>query len=202
MGKFKKIAGRWRGRTGCVRALAAALFLGGSLALGAPAPAGEPAVGGILGEAFTWLEPPAPAPRTVFKSATEKEIDLGDFRGQVVLLNFWATWCAPCIREMPALDRLQAALGDEGLEVVAVSEDFAGRKVVEPFFAQLGLAHLKIYYDSNGALSRAVGVNGLPTTFLIDREGRIVGGLEGPAEWDSDESIDLIRHYLDHPETT
>jgi hypothetical protein len=169
MGKFKKIAGRWRGRTGCVRALAAALFLGGSLALGAPAPAGEPAVGGILGEAFTWLEPPAPAPRTVFKSAT---------------------------------DRLQAALGDEGLEVVAVSEDFAGRKVVEPFFAQLGLAHLKIYYDSNGALSRAVGVNGLPTTFLIDREGRIVGGLEGPAEWDSDESIDLIRHYLDHPETT
>ncbi len=119
-----------------------------------------------------------------------------------MLLNFWATWCAPCIREMPALDRVQAALAGEGLEVVAVSQDFAGRKVVEPFFLRLGLAHLRIYYDTGGALSRALGVAGLPTTLLIDRQGRIVGGLEGPADWDSDESIDLIRHFLAHPETT
>ncbi len=202
MRKFKKIAGLRRGPLGRGPALAAALLVAASLGLGTPAWAGEPAFGGILWGAFTWLEPPSPAPGTIFKSATEEDLSLEAFRGRVVLLNFWATWCPPCIREMPSLDRVQAALAGEGLEVVAVSQDFAGRKVVEPFFVRFGLANLKIYYDTGGALSRALGVAGLPTTLLIDREGRIVGGLEGPAEWDSDESIDLIRHFLAHPETT
>jgi thiol-disulfide isomerase/thioredoxin len=117
-----------------------------------------------------------------------------------VLLNFWATWCAPCIREMPSLDRLQAKLKGEGLVVVAVSEDFAGLDLVEPFFERMKLENLAIFLDSDGALSKAFGIAGLPTTLLIDREGRVVGGLEGPAEWDSGEAVTLIRHYLQHPE--
>jgi thiol-disulfide isomerase/thioredoxin len=136
----------------------------------------------------------------VFLDAEERETSLRAFRGRLVLLNFWATWCAPCIREMPSLDRLQAKLGGEGLAVVAVSEDFKGREVVVPFFERLGLEALDTYLDPDGTLAAAVGVAGLPTTLLIDREGRVIGGLEGPAEWDSDEAIRFIRHYLDHPD--
>ena len=82
----------------------------------------------------------------------------------------------------------------EGLEVIAVSEDFAGLDVVGPFFERLKLEHLTIYLDSDGALGQAFGIAGLPTTLLIDRQGRVVGGLEGPADWDSDEAVALIRH--------
>lgn len=162
--------------------------------------ADQPTVGGILTENFTWVTTPKPAPSTPITRADGQETTLAAFQGRVVLLNFWATWCAPCIREMPSLDRLQAKLRGEGLDVVAVSEDFAGMDLVGPFFERLELENLAIYLDSDGALGKAFGIAGLPTTLLIDREGRVVGGLEGPAEWDSDEAIALIRHYLQHPE--
>jgi thiol-disulfide isomerase/thioredoxin len=183
------------------KALAAALaaVLALAVLLGTPARAhagGQPPLQGVFKDNFTLLDPPVPAPQTAFRDAEGREITLGAFEGKVVLLNFWATWCAPCVREMPTLDRLQDALGPEGLEVVAVSEDRAGLEVVAPFFAQLDLRHLKIYLDSRGALSREFGLKGLPTTLLIDAAGRLVGGLEGPAEWDSEEALALIRFYL------
>jgi thiol-disulfide isomerase/thioredoxin len=151
-------------------------------------------------EQFSFTQPPRPAPQTPFQAGDGTEITLGDFEGRVLLVNFWATWCAPCIREMPSLDRLQARLKGEGLDVVAVSEDFAGMDLVGPFFERLKLENLAIFLDSDGALGKVFGIVGLPTTLLIDREGRLVGGLEGPAEWDSDEAVALIRHYLQHPE--
>ncbi len=201
MTKFKKIAGgpKSAGRRPVAVLLAAGCLV---LGLGGPAPADRPPAGGLFADAFTWLEPLAPAPGAAFQDADGRATSLQAFRGRVVLLNFWATWCAPCIREMPSLDRLQAKLGGEGLKVVAVSEDFTGLEVVVPFFKRLGLANLEVYLDPDGALSRAVGVAGLPTTLLIDREGRLLGGLEGPAEWDSEEAVSFIRHYLDHPENT
>ena len=104
-----------------------------------------------------------------------KPVTLQDFAGQVVLLNFWATWCAPCVREMPSLDRLQAKLGGEGLAVVTVSRDRGGANVVMPFYERLELTNLGVYLDPKGAFSRAFKVRGLPTTILIDREGRVVG---------------------------
>ena len=173
------------------------------LLLGMPAPAAgfeHPPLKGFLKEKFKLSAPPEPAPQAGFTDGSGRSVSLGAFRGQVVLLNFWATWCAPCIREMPSLDRLQAKLKGEGLVVVAVSEDFAGLDLVEPFFERLKLENLAIFLDSDGALSKAFGIAGLPTTLLIDREGRVVGGLEGPAEWDSGEAVALIRHYLQHPE--
>ena len=191
-----------------LRTLGCRLWLGicvalvaGYLALSGPALADEPSVDGDLAESFAWLTPPAPAPQTPFQTGGGQEVRLEVFRGRVVLLNFWATWCAPCIREMPSLDRLQAKLGDEGLEVVAVSQDFAGLKVVKPFFERLDLANLELYLNSGGQLARTIGVVALPTTLLIDREGRVVGGVEGPAEWDSEEAVRLIRHYIEHPKT-
>lgn len=208
MRKFKNIAGTGPSGEPFVRAPTRRRFLAGLAVIvlaSLVGPAGhtladQPAAGGNLGEAFTWLTPPRPAPATPITLADGNKTTLVAFRGKVVLLNFWATWCAPCIREMPSLDRLQVKLKGEGLEVIAVSEDFAGLDLVRPFFERLKLENLTIYLDSDGALGKAFGIAGLPTTLLIDREGRVVGGLEGPAEWDSDEAVALIRHYLEHPE--
>ncbi len=212
MRKFKKIAARPRARESELlaparRRLLAALAAFGLVPLALPAvraraaqPAKDSFDGNILAENFTWVESPKPAPATPIAMADGQETSLAAFQGQVVLLNFWATWCAPCVREMPSLDRLQAELRGEGLAVVAVSQDFAGLELVQPFFERLKLENLAIYLDSDGALGKAFGIVGLPTTLLIDRQGRVVGGLEGPAEWDSDEAVALIRHYLQQPE--
>ena len=159
----------------------------------------QPPLEGMFKDNFTLLESPVPAPQTGFFDRSGALVTLAAFRGRVVLLNFWATWCAPCIREMPALDRLQADLGDQGLAVLAVSQDRGGAKVVRPFLEKLKLDNLAIYLDPAGKLGRDAGLRGLPTTLLIDRRGRLVGGLQGPAEWDSPEAARLIRHYLKQP---
>lgn len=157
----------------------------------------QPPLAGVFADNFTLLEEPVPAPQAPLATGSGETVTLSAFDGQVVLLNFWATWCAPCVREMPSLDRLQAALGPEGLAVVAVSEDRAGLKAVEPFFMETGLEHLEIYLDPKGKFWREFGVRGLPTTYLIDRQGRLIGAMEGPAEWDEEDAVALIRFYLE-----
>jgi thiol-disulfide isomerase/thioredoxin len=112
-------------------------------------------------------------------------------------VNFWATWCAPCIKEMPSLARLQAKLGD--LAVVAVSEDRRGAEVVDPFVAKLALGKLPIYLDAKNDLGHGFGVEGLPTSYLIDRDGRIVATLEGAAEWDSADMLKRLGTFLGAP---
>jgi thiol-disulfide isomerase/thioredoxin len=154
---------------------------------------------GAFGDNFTLLYPFVPAPPETFTALDGAPVRLADFKGRVVLLNFWATWCAPCIREMPSLDRLQAALEDRGLAVLAVSIDRGGAKVVRPFAKRLGLDRLALYLDAKAALFKTFGVTGLPTTFLIDRQGDIVGAYAGAAEWDGPEARALIEHYLRQP---
>ena len=177
-------------------ALFAAILAAALLQSGARA-AESPPLGGHFADSFSLSTPPAPAPEAAMTDGDGNPVTLQDFAGQVVLLNFWATWCAPCVREMPSLDRLQAALGPEGLAVVAVSEDRAGLKAVEPFFLETGLEHLEIYLDPKGKFWREFGVRGLPTTYLIDRQGRLIGAMEGPAEWDEEDAVALIRFYLE-----
>ncbi len=155
-----------------------------------------PPLAGEFTHNFTLLDPPVPAPLEVFGDLAGGRVRLADFAGQIVLLNFWATWCAPCVREMPSLDRLQAKLVDDGLAIVAVSLDRGGAGVVEPFAEQLGLKDLGLYLDPKSILAKAFGVTGLPTTFVIDRDSRIVGALQGSAEWDSPEALALVRYYL------
>lgn len=140
---------------------------------------------------------PRPAPQTPFADAAGRTLTLADFRGKVALVNFWATWCIPCVLEMPALDRLQSALGGEGLAVVALSQDRDGLEAARPFYDKLGLKALPIYLDPKGAAARDLGVKALPETIVIDRQGREVGRLSGPAAWDSPEAVALLRHYLE-----
>jgi thiol-disulfide isomerase/thioredoxin len=139
---------------------------------------------------------PKPAPELSFLDGQGNALSLEDFRGQVVVLNLWATWCAPCRREMPGLDRLQAMLGEDGLAVVPLSLDRGEVGQIETFYEEVGLPTLGIYHDPKAAAGRAFGASGLPTTIVIDREGREIGRLLGPAEWDSEEAVTLIRAVL------
>src|SRR5690348_5109749 len=125
------------------------------VALGAPQDA-------ALGE-FTPLDPPRPAPPLAFAERGGETRELADFRGHWLLVNLWATWCAPCVREMPSLDRLQATLG-ERIRVLAISEDRKGTEVVEPFLGKLDLTAMTIYLDPAAHAQQAFGVRGLPTS--------------------------------------
>ena len=156
-----------------------------------------PAFGGTYGQ-FTLVKPLRPAPSIAVADADGKPVQLKDrYRGKIVLLNFWATWCAPCVREMPALDALHAELGGKDFAVVAVSIDRLGFAKITPFLKKLGINKLHVLHDNSRKLYRKSGVRGLPTTLIIDHEGKIRGYLEGPAEWDSKEAHALIRYYVD-----
>jgi thiol-disulfide isomerase/thioredoxin len=132
----------------------------------------------------------------VFQDADGRDTRFDAFRGRGLVVNFWATWCPPCVAEMPALDRAHAALARDGIEVLALSSDRGGRAQVEPFYQRTGLRHLGIWLDPRGAVGRAFGVRGLPTTILIDRGGQEVGRLEGEAEWDRPTILAAIRRLI------
>lgn len=121
---------------------------------------------------------------------------LSDFRGRTILLNLWATWCAPCREEMPALDRLQATLGGPGFEVVALSLDRDGLGVVKRFYKELDLRALRIYVDQNGDALGKLGGMGIPLTMLVDRDGRELWRVLGPRQWDQPEEASRIRAHL------
>jgi thiol-disulfide isomerase/thioredoxin len=123
-----------------------------------------------LGE-FIPNSPPIPAPTISVVDLAGNTVSLSDFAGRLVLINLWATWCEPCLREMPSLERMQSRLGDK-ITVVAISEDRGGSKTVEPFINKLGLKSFKTYLDPKSDAGRAFKVAGLPTSFLIDRPRR------------------------------
>jgi thiol-disulfide isomerase/thioredoxin len=158
-----------------------------------PAPAAEDGKMRI-GE-FIPLTPPQPAPEVSFTDADGNPATFADFKGRPILVNLWATWCEPCLREMPSLDRLRAKFDDK-LTVLAISEDRGGGKIVNPFVAKLELGKLKIYLDPKSDVGRAFGVRGLPTSIVIDAEGRVVGRVEGAAEWDSAKMLGVIEPLL------
>lgn len=141
-------------------------------------------------------EAPGPTPDLPFFDADGDRFTLADFGGKLVLVNFWATWCAPCRHEMPSLDRLYKAMGGNEFTVLAISIDRGGAEAAGPFLAEIGVEDLPVFYDPKGALSRASGVYGLPVTILLDGEGRELARLVGPAEWDSADAKAVIRAAL------
>jgi thiol-disulfide isomerase/thioredoxin len=147
---------------------------------------------------FIVQETPEPSPALHFEDDRGQPRSLADFRGKIVLLNLWATWCAPCIKEIPALDHLAAALNDADFAVVTVSLDRKGIDAVRKVFAERDVQKLPIYIDRSGEALRTVRAIGLPTSLLIDREGREFGRAVGPAQWDSAATIAFLRHVVSH----
>jgi thiol-disulfide isomerase/thioredoxin len=134
-----------------------------------------------------------------FADAEGAAKSLSEWRGKVVLVNIWATWCVPCREEMPTLDKLQAALGGKDFQVVAVNIDRGGIDKPKSFLAETGAAHLTLYTDPSGKLFSALKAVGMPTTLLLDREGHEIGRLVGPADWGSPEALALIKAAIAAP---
>ncbi len=142
-----------------------------------------------------WDAPHA-LPALAFQDGEGKPRSLTDFRGKVLLLNLWATWCSSCREEMPSLDRLQAKLGGRNLEVLALSIDHAGPQAVRDFFREFDVKHLLLYIDPAAKTPTALGVLGIPATLLIDQQGRELGRLLGPAAWDSPAMVQFLEGVI------
>ncbi len=145
---------------------------------------------------FQPAEQAVPVADTPFTDGAGKQRRLSDYKGRGVVLNFWATWCAPCVREMPQLDRLKALVAANGIDVLTVSEDRKGVPLVKKFYEINKLHDLDILVDDGGKLLRALKGRGLPTTVLIDKNGIEVGRVTGIAEWDSTAVMAFIRECL------
>lgn len=135
-------------------------------------------------------------PDLAFKDSAGSEVTLRKWRGRVVLLNLWATWCAPCRKEMPTLNAVQKQLGSKDFEVVALSVDRKGLEASAAFLKETGADALGLYIDETTKSLESLQAFGLPATLLIDRKGREIGRLLGPAEWNSAEAIALIKAAL------
>lgn len=146
---------------------------------------------------FEQLNHRFPAPKTPFADEYATSTTIDAFKGKIVILNFWATWCAPCIKEMPSLERLAARLPAEKFAVIAVSQDKGGASIAKLFLSRIGVHNLPLYVDPNGRLSRDLSVRGLPTTVVIARDGTIVGKLEGTAEWDANDVVAYLFSLSD-----
>lgn len=135
-----------------------------------------------------------PAPTATFNDPDGGETSLADFRGVPVLVNLWASWCAPCVKELPTLDRLAASRrGDGTLRVIAVSQDSAPQASVEAFLAKLKIKNLRAYHDPAMRLSASIGPDGvLPTSILYDARGREVWRYVGDLDWTSPEAARLL----------
>lgn len=158
-----------------------------------------------VGAQFIYLRPLEMVGPARFLDGAGQPVNFGRFRGKVVLANFWATWCAPCASEMPALDRLQGEMGGDRFEVVAIALDTAGLAAAAPFFRRQGLtrlslyldpAHRTIYTDAGNAKAAPFALYALPISYLIDHRGRAVGYLKGAADWDSLEPRQFLRHFI------
>lgn len=140
-------------------------------------------------------ETPVAVPEAVLLDAGDAEHSLADYRGRWVVLNFWATWCAPCREEMPSLDRLQAAMPE--IAVVPVATGRNAVPGIERFFAEAGVVNLPIRRDVTSALARGMGVLGLPVTVILNPEGQEVARLIGDAEWDSASALAVLAALMD-----
>lgn len=138
--------------------------------------------------------PPLP-PTTIFTTADDKTLRLEDLRGKIIALNVWGTWCAPCIKEMPSLDRLQALRSGDDFEVITISID---RTKHEPakFFADKDIQNLDPWHDPSYGLPGNLHLRGYPTTLIYNRQGREIAILEGDADWDSPEALALVDYLL------
>lgn len=166
----------------------------------ATADSGPPIEGQMLN--YEPLKERLGTPDVTVLSKADGPVTLDQFKGKFVVLNFWATWCGPCIRELPSLERLNTELGGEKAQVVLISQDRGGFKQTDRFLKKLKVDFPDNFIDERLKFSRAIGVVSLPTTILIGPDGKEVGRLVGAAEWDSPEALALVNWYLDEADAS
>ena len=137
------------------------------------------------------------APKTIFFDTGGKELTLKDFKGRLTLVNFWATWCAPCRKEMPSLEVLSNQIGGDTFQVVTIATMRSSEEAVKKFFNDNNIIDLPKFRDPKGYLARASGVAALPLTILLDRNGNEISRLIGDADWAQDETIEFIKKAIE-----
>ena len=147
---------------------------------------------------FTWHDKPVDAPATVFKDASDMNKTLKDFGGKVLIVNFWATWCAPCVKEMPALDRLNAKLGGKDFQVIAINQERNGPKIAKPFVEKQGWK-LHLYLDPATGFYKDAKLGGLPTSLIIGKDGKELGRIAGEVVWDSPAVEKMVQDLIKKP---
>ncbi len=138
---------------------------------------------------------PLPAPGFTLSDPDGNPISLSDFRGKFVLLNFWATWCPPCVKEMPSMERLAKLFAQRPFVVLGISLDLEGAEIVKPFLARLGVT-FPIVLDPRGTMARAYGARDLPSTFLLNPEGNVIAAAKGEREWDSKDLVEYLTEVI------
>ena len=141
------------------------------------------------------FNPPLAAPAFTLPGLEAEAVSLGHYRGQFVLLNFWATWCPPCVKEMPSMERLTSRLDRHPFTVLAVSLDEEADVLVAPFVERLGVT-FKIALDPDSRVAALYGAKELPVTFLIDAEGRVVAAAKGERDWGSDDIVEFLLERI------
>jgi thiol-disulfide isomerase/thioredoxin len=149
-----------------------------------------------LGAALKLTDPPVAAPDVVFVDAGGGTHHLSEFRGHGMVINLWATWCVPCIAEMPSLAALSKTLAPADIAVLPLSSDRGGADAVEAFFRKHAIAGLPVLLDPQGAAARAFGAEGIPTSVIIDTAGREQGRLEGSADWATPAAAAAVRKLV------
>ncbi len=149
--------------------------------------------------AIVWHDEPRPAPTTEFQDAEGVMKTIQDFAPKVLVVNFWATWCAPCVEELPTLDALEAKLGGADFRVLAIAQDREGAKVVKPFVDIQGWKSLAVYMEPQARFARDAKLRGLPTTLVIDSKGREIGRLEGAMDWAGDATVNRLKALIAEP---
>ncbi len=142
------------------------------------------------------LSKPAKVSGTAFETEDGQKLVFSDSNGKFRLVNFWATWCPPCREEMPSLDRLQAEFGGEDFEVMTIATGRNRIEGIHEFFKMAGVTNLPVLLDPRGKLARETGALGLPTTILLDRDGREIARLTGGADWSSDNAKAVLRALM------
>lgn len=169
-----------------------------ALCLGANAVAADGMEDLLAGDmrAMVLHDAPQDVPDVSFTDVDGVELTLTAFEGRFVVLNFWATWCAPCREEMPSLNALQQQLGGEGFAVVTIASGRNPIPAINRFFEEEGITDLPVYLDPRQTMSRQMGVLGLPITVLLNPRGQEIGRLRGDAEWAGDDAIALLTALI------
>lgn len=174
--------------------LVSVIFLAVNPASHATHEASEPSDGTV--RSFRPVNPHRPVPSIPFFNRDGERVSLENFRGKVVLINLWATWCPPCIRELPALDRLQAKFSTSDFEIVPIATDLEGLKVASPFYARLNIQNLGLYADPEHALGSFFPLDVFPANFIVNRQGELVSFLRSYVDWDAPEAEAMVEELI------
>ena len=150
-----------------------------------------------LATALVPVDPPVAAPDIEFISADGKPHRLAEFRGHGMVINLWASWCVPCVEELPSLAALSKTLAPDDIAVLALSSDRGGAQAVATYYQQHALTGLPVLLDPKSAAAHALHVRGIPTSVIIDKQGRERARLEGSADWSAPAAAAIVRKLVD-----